>query len=703
MTENESAASKKQLERLLRPRSVAIIGASDKPGSFGASVLTNLLVCEYAGPIYLVNPKRSEIYGRPCLPTVQQLPEGIDCAVLAIPKAGVLDAVRACALRRVGSVVIFSAGFSETGDAGRAEQQELAAIARESGMVIEGPNCLGLVNTIDATALTFVTVPKLEFRSDRGIGVVSQSGAMAAVLGVTFRHHALDLTYSISTGNEAVTGVEDYLEFLLDEPHTAVVALLVEQFRQPKKFMELANRARGLGKRIVLLHPGRSSAARHSAATHTGAIAGHYGVMRTKAASVGVIMVDTVEELVDVSQLLLRSPVVPSSGAAVLTESGAFKALTLDLCERVGLPLPRLSGSAAAALRHVLPEFIPPSNPLDITAQGLVDPDLYRRTLPPLLADAAFGSIVLTIILTDEATGKLKLPPILDAIASFPVSKPIIFAALDEGAPIDPEYLARFRELRVPFFPTAERAFRALAQLASASIAHPSAVPAVQPAAARIRSGTLTEFESKRLIAAAGLPVPEGALATTADDATAIAAHIGYPVVLKAQSSALPHKTEVGGVVLNLRDCNEVLEAWQRIHANLRSARPGLHLDGMLVEKMSAPGTELIVGARNDPNWGPVLLVGLGGIFAEALDDVRLLVPGVSFDQVLHQLCQLKGSALLQGFHGAPPSDLDSVARLVLQLAEFVLQHPEVNEIDLNPVMVYAKGATVLDALIAAK
>ena len=698
--EHNLTSSKAGIRRLLRPSSVAIVGASDKPGSFGASLLSNLLASGYAGAIHLVNPKRAEIGGRSCVRSVEELPEGVDCAVLAIPKVGVLEAVQACARRGVGSVIIFSAGFAEGGEAGRQEQAELARVARESGMVIEGPNCLGMVNAVDGIPLTFVTTPKLEFLSERGVGIVSQSGAMAAVLGTTFRTHALDLTYSISTGNEAVVGVEEFVEYLLADAHTAIVALLVEQFRKPQRFLELAERARALGKHIVLLHPGSSNEARASAATHTGAIAGDYEVMRAKVAHAGVVLVETVEELADVSHILLRCPALPSGGTAVLTESGAFKALTLDLCDRIGLPLPALSEATDTALRKALPEFIAPSNPLDVTAHGLVDPDLYRRTLPPLLADHAFGSIVLTIILTDESTGALKLPPILDAISTFDLKKPILFAGLDEGAWIDPNYVSRLRQLRVPFFPTAERAFRALARVSKAgSEVHPATTST--PPAAALPGGMLTEYQSKAIFASEGFPIPAGKLARTPEDAAAIAEAIGYPVALKAQSSQLAHKTEAGGVALNVRDREGLMEAWQRLQANVQRARPGLVLDGILVEEMGRQGVELIIGSRNDPDWGPVVLVGLGGIFAEALQDARLLVPGTPTEQIVREIQKLKGAAMLRGFRGAPPADLHTIAEIVARLGQFVLAHPEVSEIDLNPVIAHAHGAVILDALIA--
>ena len=412
-----------------------------------------------------MNPKRPLIRGRASLGSIEELPQGIDCAVLAIPGGVVLASARACAQRCVGSLIVFSAGFAEGGEEGREAQSELARMAEEHGMLLEGPNCLGMVNYVDRIPLTFVVTPPQPGRHEVGAAIISQSGALAAVIAVNMRHHRIPLTYSVSTGNEAASGVEDFLEHLICDGTTRVFAMVVEQFRRPKQFLKLARRARAAGKFIVLLHPGRSNAARESAATHTGALTGNYEVMHALVTHAGVIHVESMEELVDVTQILVRCSKLPQGGPAIFTESGAFKALALDLCEHVSLRLPPLSSSAERALRDALPAFIPPSNPLDVTAQGLVDPDLYRRTLPAVLEDEGFGSVLLAIILTDPKTTEIKLPPILAAIRILKPRKPMIFAALDEGAPFDFAELDELRDLGVACFPSPERAMRALAHV----------------------------------------------------------------------------------------------------------------------------------------------------------------------------------------------------------------------------------------------
>jgi acyl-CoA synthetase (NDP forming) len=690
------------LARLLNPRSVAIVGASPTPGALGRSVLDNLERHGFAGEIHLVNPRRAEIDGRPCVASVEALPEGIDAAVLAIPGPAVLETVRALAARKVGAAVIFAAGFAEGGDGGHAAQEELARIAAESGMIVEGPNCLGMTNYVDGVALTFVETPPLRLERP-GIGIVSQSGAMAVVLATTLQARDLGISISVSTGNEAASGVEDYLEHLVDDPHTAVIGMIVEQFRDPARYLALAERARAAGKPIVLLHPGTSSAARESAATHTGAMAGDWQLMKAKVTRAGVVLTGNLEELGDVLEIALRAAPVRPGGTAVLTESGAFKALTLDLAEAISLDLPAVEGATEARLRAAIPDFIPVSNPMDLTAQALVDPDLYRRTLEPLLADPRFAAVVLGIIQTDRATAARKFPPITAAVRELAPDKPVIFAGLDEGADVPPEYVAGLRSLGVPYFPTADRALRALARLAAAAAADRSALEST-PVAVPLPPGTTPEYAAKRLLAPLGIAFPSGDMARTPDEACAIARAIGFPVVLKAQAAALGHKSDAGGVIVNIADEAHLRAAWERLFASVAAYDASIALDGALVEAMGKPGIELIIGARNDPDWGGVILVGFGGVTAELIHDVRLLAPDLTREAIVGELRQLKQAALFDGYRGAPALDIDAVAEIVVALGRLLRGTPQIREIDLNPVVVYpaGEGAVALDALILA-
>lgn len=693
-----------QVDRLLRPRSIAIVGASDKPGALGASVLSNLDRNGFPGVIYPVNPKRGEIAGRPCVKSAADLPDGVDCAVLAIPRAFVLDTIRDLAARKTGAAVIFSAGFAEGGEEGLAEQREIARIAAETGMIVEGPNCLGSVNYVDQVPLTFVETDCVAPAGRRAVGVVSQSGAMAAVLATMLAARDLAISYTVSTGNEAASGVEDYCGWLVDDPHTHVVAMIVEQFRDPQAFLEAARRLRAAGKLVVLLHPGTSSAARESAATHTGAMAGDHKLMRAKVERAGVVFAETLEELSDIAEIALRVPALPKGGTAVLGESGALKALTLDLAETLGLELAQLGDADSPALREALPDFVPVSNPLDITAQGLSQPEIYTRLLAALLDDDRISAIVAGIIQTDPVTCRIKFPAIMAAVEGRPITKPLVFAGVDEGAPVPREWIDGLRKAGIPYFPSNERAFRALTRLgalARRDLADSSPVPAAIPGLADV-SGVVPEYRAKQLLAPLGISFPEGRFAASADEAVAAAHAVGYPVAMKAQAPALGHKSDAGGVILNLAGETAVRAAWDRIFVNVAAYDPAIRLDGVLIEKMGVRGVEMIVGARNDPEWGPVVLAGFGGVTAEILQDVCLITPDLDEEAVIAALMELKSAALLRGYRGSPALDVPALARLIRRISASLLAEPRITELDLNPVILHPEGQGVvaLDALM---
>lgn len=692
------------IARLLKPRSVAVVGASDKPGALGATLISNLDRAGYAGAIYPINPNREKIGERACLPSVDALPDGVDVAVLAIPRAFVLDTIKGLAARGVGSAIIFAAGFAEDGEAGMAEQAEIGRLAAESGMVIEGPNCLGMVNHVDGVPLTFVETAIVPPAGRRSLSVVSQSGAMAAVLCTTLLARDLACSYSVSTGNEAASGVEDYLDWLVDDADTQVIAMIVEQFRDPARFIAAAERARAAGKPIVLLHPGKSSAARESAATHTGAMAGDYKLMRAKVERTGVIFAETLQELGDIAEILIRCAGMSHPSAAVLGESGAFKALTLDLAEELGLPLADLHDEDSPELRAALPPFVPVSNPLDITAQGLSQPVIYTQSLGALMDDARVGAVVAGIIQSDPITAKIKVPAIVAALDGREISKPLVFAGLDEGADMPAHYIADLRARGIPWFPTTERAFRALAALTRrAALDLTNAAPIALPVAGLgDYAGVVAEYQAKALLGPLGISFPSGQFAANAEAAVAAAEAVGYPVAMKAQAAALGHKSDAGGVMLNLGDADAVRAAFPKMVANVAAYDAGINLDGVLIEKMGKRGLEMIVGAKNDPEWGPVVLAGFGGVTAEILADVALITPDLSEEAIVGKLYGLKQAALLKGYRGSPALDVAALAKLIRQISAVLLAEPGILEMDLNPVILHpaGEGVVALDALM---
>ncbi len=694
-----------QIDRLLRPKSVAVVGASDRHGALGATLLNNLVQYEFAGDIYPVNPKRDELQGLKVCKDVSELPEGVDCAVIAIPRPAVVETVRQLAERGCGAVVIYSAGFSEAGEEGMRDQEELARIAAGYAMIIEGPNCLGATNYVDRVPLSFVeTNMKTPPAGARAVGIASQSGALAAVLATSLHPRGCYVSTSVSTGNEAASGVEDYLEWLVDDPATSVIAMYVETVRRPQAFIAAARRARAVGKPIVMLHPGKSSKAQASAATHTGAMAGDYALMKAKLSREGIIFADTLEELADIATIAVTCPSLPGANMAVLGESGALRGLAYDIAEDIALDLVDLNDENSPKIRAVLPDFVPVSNPTDITAIGLSEPEIYTRLLTVLLEDERVGSVVASIIQSDPITSKIKFPAIQKVVEGGTIRKPLVFAGVDEGARVPQEYIDGLRQAGIPWFPSTERAYRAIARLAD--LAKRDLTDRSQPPKAMAGLGevfgVVPEYKAKELLRPLGVAFPVSSFALNQEEAVAAAEELGFPVVMKAQAAALGHKSDAGGVILNLKTADDVRDAFTRMYRNVAQYDAGIALDGVLVEAMGRMGTEMIVGAKNDPEWGPVVLAGFGGVTAEILKDVKLFTPDMDQAMVHRGLLDLKQAAILKGWRGAPALDVAALAGLIVLVGRVMAGNPRIREIDLNPVIVHPEGEGVvaLDALM---
>jgi acetate---CoA ligase (ADP-forming) len=690
------------IARLMRPRSIAIVGVSPQPGSGGGGVLENLERYGYGGEIHLVSRSCREIKGRTCVASIDDLPEGIDTVLLMTPRAAIEPAVSACARRAAGAVVIFAAGFAEAGGEWKAAQERIAATARDAGMALCGPNCLGIMNYVDGIPLTFSPQPPARPPTGPSVSIVAQSGGLSSILRTALLAKGVPVAFAVSTGNEAVLGVEDYIEFLLEDAMTRVITVFAEQIRRPRRFLELAARVTEAGKAIVLLHPGRCAAAREAAQSHTGALAGDHAVMRALVARAGVIAVDGLDELIDVSELMARFPDAPAAGPAILTDSGAFKGMTLDLAEAVGLELLPLSPATADTLKGELPDFMEPGNPVDLTAQGILDLDLYARTLKPLFADAAFGSVfVAPIVSANSAFAAAKIAAILKAVAG--AGKPAIVGLLGDEVALPPGAAEQVRAAGIALFRSPERGLRALARVnAHARTVHRRTPPPAISTPALPGAGVLPEHVAKSYLKSLGIPVPNGVLTCDLAAAQTAAEHIGYPVALKLQAAALPHKSDAGGVVLDVGDAAALAAAWRRMHQSVLHHHPGITIDGVLVEAMAKGGLEMIVGARRDPEWGPVVVIGLGGIWAEALQDVLVLPPDLDPSELGVALKRLKTAPLLEGVRGGPARDIAALVDVVGRIGALARGRPEIAEIEINPLAVFERGAGVLalDALI---
>ena len=692
------------IEPMLRPRSIGVVGVSATPGAAGTAVVKNLESFGYKGEVHLVSRGRTEIEGRACVPSIDELPLGLDTIVLGIPADAVLEAVRACAARQAKSVVVFAAGFAEAGDEGIAAQLEIARIAEEAGMPVLGPNCLGLTNFVDGLPLTFGPAVPQAPATSKTLAVVAQSGGIMGSIRMASFARGLSLSYAISTGNEAGCGVEDFLAYLINDEHTSAIAMFVEQVRRPQLFLKLLRAARERSKPVILLHPGRSRRAQESAASHTGALAGDYAVMSTLVRASGAVLVDTIEELMDAAWLLSKWPDAKTCGVGVLTDSGAFKGFALDFADAINLPLPDPAPQTCETLRQVLPTFSTASNPLDITAQGLREMDLYGQTAAGLLGDPAINALAVVVMPGSPVTGLAKFRSILPSLQQS--GKPATYTMMGGDSPLSEELVKEIRASGVPFFRSPERAMRAMRHLVDYGSAQraPSVRSAANEAFPAVNGqGMLAEYQGKAWLESLGLRIPAGALARTAHEAAEIAQRIGYPVVLKAQSAALPHKSDVGGVIVGLRDEAAVRAAWGRMQEDVGQARPDLVLDGILVETLAAAGgVEMIVGAKRDPQWGPVLMVGLGGIWTELLHDVKLMPADATQEAIAEEIGKLRGAALLHGARGAKPADVDALAKVVARIGAAFVAEPRLQELDINPLFVYPRGEGVvaLDAVL---
>jgi acyl-CoA synthetase (NDP forming) len=693
------------VERLIKPRSVAIIGVSSKPGTAGQIVLSNLVMNGYSGDIHIVGRGGGEIDGRRILGSVDDVPEGVDLAVFTLPAAGVAEALAGCVRRRVGAAVVFASGFAETG--AQAEQDALSATARDAGIALLGPNCLGFTNALDGLRINFAGAGKInpiDVARDPCAAIISQSGGLLAHIRAGLEARDIPVPYSVSTGNEAGIGLAELIRFFADDPVVRSIVLYVEQVRNPSAFLAAAARARAVGKPVIMMHPGRGERAKSALQSHTGSLAGDYQVMRTLVTHGGIALIDTLDELVDTAELLTRYPTPPVKGPGIVTLSGAYCALAHDFADDLGLDLPEIAPETEAALKRELPPFASPRNPLDLTTAPVFQPDLMRIGAQTLLADDNVGSLLMSISLGSPAMGLKFVTALIAGIEGS--TKPTVLAVLGDRAPVAPEVLSLARERRLMLSTSTDRSLRALARATAYGQALRRADRARQPeplaGLPKLAPGTQSEWRSKELLAAAGLRVPEGALAASADEAVAVAARIGYPVAMKAQAAALAHKTEAGAVALGIADAASVRRAWETLTTNVGKAQPGLELDGVLVERVADKGLELVVGARRDPKWGPVVLVGLGGIWVEALNDVRLLPPDLCHDDIVAELGKLRTAKLLHGFRGAPPVDVDAVARVVSRVGALMLAAPDIAEIDINPLFAHAagQGATIVDALI---
>jgi acyl-CoA synthetase (NDP forming) len=698
--------SREQLNRLLHPASIAVVGASTRAGSFGERVIFNMK--HYAGRSFPVNARYQTIGDQTCYPTVADLPEVPDCAVITAPREAVEEIVLDCARAGVGGAIIFASGYAETGKEDRAIQQErLAAIARETGLRIIGPNCIGVVNALLDSRVTFMDITPIPKPERNAVGIISQSGAlgMALAQGVV---RGLSVSHVLTSGNSCDVDMADFVNYLATDPSCGSIACVFEGMATPERLLLAAENAWAADKPLVIFKMATGEQGAQAAMSHTGSLAGSHASYRAVFQRAGAIVVDDFETLMETAAFFAKAPPPVARGAAVVAASGGAAIMATDRAEQHDVPMPQPTPEVKAILETRIPEFGSSRNPCDVTAQVLADPESLGICAGALLSDPQYG--VLVSPLTYGYAPSAKRPQVYDALAKQSGKMAVVVWQTEwqDGPGVieanQCDRVALFRSMNACFAALAAWHWRADKRSAGAQIVPPTAPDVVARTKTLITEAggrTLTERQAKDVLGHYNVPVVGEKLALSADDAVAAAATLGYPVVLKVESADLPHKTEAGVIRLNLRDENEVRAGYAAVMANAAKVSPPPRINGVLVQPMVPQGIEMVVGARNDPLFGPLIVVGLGGILVEVLKDTALSPAPVTQVQAEGLLRQLKGVKLLEGFRGMPAVDIGQLARVISDVSRFAADHRDtVAELDVNPLICGGDRITAVDALI---
>jgi acetate---CoA ligase (ADP-forming) len=697
-----------RLAPLLTPRCVAIVGASPRESTLGNNVVMNLRRFGYAGRILPMHPSAREVAGLPAYRCFAELPEPAECAVLALPADKIVATLEEGVSHGLRAAVVFASGFAELGDEGRARQRKLQALCARTGLVLCGPNCLGLVNVHQRVSLYSSAVP--EGMRDGGLAVVSHSGSACIALSTLGR---FGLSFLVSVGNAAVLDLPDYLEYLATDSETRVAALFIEELRDPVAFAQSMQAMHNAGKPVIALKVGRSVKGAAASAAHTGSLAGSWEAYQAYFRRHGVIAVDDFDELAEAVELSLKIRSPPQgNGVAMIAVSGGEASLVADLAERAGVELPELSPETVARLRTVLPAFANIGNPLDTTDRGVYDAEnVYSGSIRALAEDP---SVSLVAVVQDcspglSQRGANNYRRIAQTVADVAreMSKPVVFFNTAAGG-LHRHVIEPLAGSDVAVLQGARASLLAINRL----LAYARYAPAGQPQVPAPNSNwrqrlasaePFTERESKAFLAAHGIPVTREICAGDAAAAVRAAAEIGYPVVLKIDSPDLPHKTEVGGVRVGLADARAVEAAFDEIMTAARRHAPAAQLHGVLVQQMVSGGIELIAGLSPQEPFGMGILAGGGGVLVELMRDTALDLCPIDNAQAHALLARTRSRQLVQGFRGRPAGDVEAFAALLARLSLIGASYADLlDAVDLNPVAVLppGQGALVLDALV---
>ncbi len=695
-----------RLDALFSPRSVAIIGASRTPGKVGHVLTRNVLESGYPGDVIPINPNAEEILGRKAYPSILDVPGEIDLAVVAIPAEHVLRIADECGRKGIKALVVITAGFKETGHEGALLERQLVEVGEKYGMRIQGPNCLGIINTSIPLNLSFAAAMPRKGR----IGFISQSGALGTAVLDWVIQEGIGFHSFVSLGNKADLDEVDFIEAMGEDEGTGVILLYLESIEKGRRFLETSAEV-VKRKPIIVLKGGTSTAGARAAGSHTGALVGSFVAYKTAFEKTGIVMAESVEELFNYAIAFTEQPLPKGEGLAIVTNAGGPGILATDLSERLGIRLANLSSGIRSRLMEKLPQAAATGNPVDVLGDAMAD--RYRYAVEEVLKDNRVNAIV--VILTPQAmTEVMETAKDIVDIHGKVVGKPIITVFM--GGELVRKASDYLRDNRIPCYDFPEKAVKTVSALYEYARfmkepeyppvrfkdVNPKKVREILDAARKDGRVVLLSNEAAEVVEAYGIRSTNNRLARSAEEAVRYAGELGYPVVLKIVSPDILHKTDLGGVVLNLRAENEVRSAYQGVLTSVGRFMPEARIYGVMVYHMAPRGRETIIGMSQDVQFGPLVMFGLGGIYVNFLKDVSFRLAPLSDHEAQRMMEETRAYTLLKGIRGEPPSDIESLKNTILRVGQLVWDFPEIVEMDINPVIVYewGEGCIALDVKI---
>ncbi len=686
------------MDAIFAPRSVAIVGASQDPTKLGHAVVYNVVEHGFQGGIYPINPKADEILGHKAYPSVLAVPDPVDLAVVVVPSKAVASVLNEAAQKGVKGIIVITAGFREVGPEGMAMEKELIAIVKANGMRMIGPNCLGIIDTYTPLQASFA----LGMPDQGQIAFMSQSGALCtSILDMAL---ADDIGFSrfVSLGNKADLNEIDFLEAWGHDPKSRVITAYLEGITNGARFIEVAQRVTKHTP-FIAIKSGTTQAGSRAVSSHTGTLAGSERAYEAAFRQAGVLRAGSVQDLFDQAVAFANQPLPANSDVAVVTNAGGPGIMATDALERAGLKLAPLAPETQNKLRAGLPAAASALNPVDVLGDAMAD--RYALAVNLVADDPNVGAII--VVLTPQIMTQIKKTAEAVAEVSRRTGKPILTAFMGKQTIAEGERI--LRQAGLPNYPVPERAVAALAAMVRQREWQERPLPsyehfdvdqeAVAAVFAKVRADgrlTMGDAEARAVQEAYGIPYPRSILARTADEAVAAADDIGYPVVMKITSPDILHKTDIGGVKLNLQSAEQVRDTFDLMIYRAQRYQPSAEIWGCLVQQQVKGGKEVLLGVNRDPQFGPLLVFGLGGIYVEALKDVTFRVAPVGRREAAEMLSEIRAYPLLRGVRGEPPSDMDAIVDVILRLSQLVTDFPEIVELDINPLMVYEQGKGVL-------